>query len=256
MTVRHLHRRGFQVLLVVVFLSALVTVVQAQDDNKYTNYCELPSDEDIEYRFRPTPWIRRGECIRRKHGVHLTCGAVLSGTLDHLAKLREAEYAGAASVLSLLPTIGALFGPPTSEIWRLKSMVPIGGVLAMGLSFGGALMPVRAEDYDSAIPKDETAIGRHSLGKHAQAYRKDDPSMDEKLRELSDKIRMRVGRQESVRLPKTRVLLGLAFMFALFALAHSAMAVTELGAVVNFMCTMNWWMHLWYFLGKSCCVHN
>ena len=40
----------------------------------------------------------------------------------------QAEYSGAAGALSLLPTAGALIGPPAAEMWIVFKLVPIAGV--------------------------------------------------------------------------------------------------------------------------------
>ncbi len=230
-------------MLVALWLISSLSSVQAE--NPDDPICSLPS----EARFDLSVWVTRRGCVRGKH--EKSCSDILEGVLKGLFKVREAEYASAASVLSLLPTIGALFGPPTSEIWRLKSIVPFGGALAMSLSFGGALMPVRVEDYENAVAKEDTAIGSIiSLRRHPAASQKGVLSMDERLRELSNKIRERVDRPESVPLPKKTLVLGLVVMFVLFSMAQAAMAVVEQGGVIHFLCSARYWMHMWYFLGK------
>lgn len=236
-------------ILVALWLSSWLPSVQAENPLNLT--CWLKSDEDKQYHFLLAPWLTRGGCIREKH-LNKTCGDILEALLDNLSSLREAEYTSASSVLSLLPTIGALFGPPTSEIWRLKSIVPFAGALAMTLSFGGALMPVHVEDYENTIAKENTAIGSIiSLRKHHHPGSQNDAlSMDEKLRELSGKIKERLDRPEMVRLPKRTLYLGLGIMFVLFSMAQAAMGVIEQGGVVNFLCSSRYWMHLWYILGK------
>lgn len=212
--------------------------------------CSLPSDKDKQYHFLVAPWVKRGGCIRGKH-PQTSCSNILETLLGNLNKIREAEYTSASSVLSLLPTIGALFGPPTSEIWRLKSIVPFAGALAMSLSFGGALMPVQVEDYENAVAKENTAMGNViSLRRHRFGSQKDAPTMNESLRQLSDKIRERIDQPRRVRLPKTTLYLGLGIMFVLFSMAQAAMAIVEQGGVINFLCSSRYWMHLWYFLGK------
>lgn len=234
------------VMLVALWLVSSLPSVQAEDPP-----CWLPSDNDTESRFELPAWVTRGGCIREKNINQTGCTKILEGVLFNLSKVREAEYASAASVLSLLPTIGALFGPPTSEIWRLKSIVPFGGALAMSLSFGGALMPVHVEDYEHAVAKGNAAIGSIiSLRRHPPGSQKDVLNMDERLRELSNKIRERIDRPESVRPPKKTLLLGLVVMFFLFSMAQAAMGVVEQGGVINFLCSARYWMHAWYFLGK------
>ncbi|ERF76000.1 hypothetical protein EPUS_08254 [Endocarpon pusillum Z07020] len=234
-------------MLVALWLISSLPSVQAEHEHAPNKDCPLPSDTDREYRFDLPAWVTRGGCIRERG--HRECSRILEAILDSLAKIREAEYASAASVLSLLPTIGALFGPPTSEIWRLKSIVPFGGALAMSLSFGGALMPVNVEDYENAVAKGNTAIGSIiSLRRHPPGSQKDVPNIDERLQELSNKIRERIDRLESVRPPKKTLILGLVVMFILFSMAQAAMAVVEQGGVINFLCSARYWMHMWYFL--------
>lgn len=212
--------------------------------------CPLPSDTDWASRFVLRKWVTRGACIREMPNGTV-CDDILFPILGKLHPLRQAEYSGAASVLSLLPTIGALFGPPTGEIWRLKSIVPFGGFLAMTLSFGGTLMPSRVEDYENTIAMRNTAIGSIlSLRKNLPGGQKSGQSIDEKLQILGDKIRERIDQHQSVRLPKTYLFVGLFGMVLLLGMAQAAIAVVEQGSVINWWCSSRWWMHMWYLLGK------
>lgn len=251
----YISRRGYgqiTALFIALWLLSSLPAVQAQDSSEPEVECPLRSDTNYQYKFLLGDWVNRGACIRR--GNETACYNELERVLSSLVKLREAEYASAASVLSLLPTIGALFGPPTNEIWRLKSIVPLGGALAMGISFGGALMPVHLKDYEKAVSKENTAIGSIvSLHKNPPGSQRVPTGLDERLRDLGKKIRERIDRPESVRLPKRTLLFGLFGMFVLFALAQSAIAVVEQGGLVNFSCSARYWMHIWYFLGM-CCV--
>lgn len=98
------------------------------------------------------------------------------------------------------------------------------------------------------MAKENRAIGSIiSLHRHPPKSQKDAPSMDERLRELSDKIKERIDRPEGVRLPK---MTGPGMMFVLFSTAQAAMAVIEQGGVINFLCSSWYWMHMWYCLGK------
>lgn len=243
-------RRYARVILILtlVLMASCIPFAQAKDNQ--TSNCPLQSDTDPRIHFKVNKWVSRGSCIRSMPNKTL-CEDTLGGILYNLHKLREAEYAGAASVLSLLPTTGALFGPPTSEIWRLKSIVPFGGFLAMTLSFGGALMPVRVEDYEEPVSKQNTAIGSIiSLRKQLRGSHKDGRTIDEKLLELGNRVRERIDQHESLRLPKTYLFVGLFGMVMLFAMAQAAMAVVEHGGFINWWCQFGWWMHLWYLLGK------
>lgn len=100
-------------------------------------------------------------------------------------------------MLALLPTIGALLGAPTSEIWRLLTVVPFGGVLAMTLSFGGAILPVRVEDYEDA--QKDICVG---------------------LDQVVENIMARMHHAESQQLAKRHLWVGLLGMIVLFV-AHT-----------------------------------
>ncbi len=69
-------------------------------------------------KFFVSEWIHRGVALRY-NGDDQLCYNSLIATLGSIINIRLAEYSGAAGVLSLLPTIGALLGAPTNEIWRL-----------------------------------------------------------------------------------------------------------------------------------------
>lgn len=242
--------------LIVVLLMYFVPLVYAQDkdDNPDDYLCSLPSDRDVASRFNLAKWVERGTCVRQ-HGPGRDCFSISGGILQKLVKGREYEYAGAANVLALLPTIGALFGSPTSEIWRLKSILPFGGLLAMSLSFGGALMPVHVEDYEKSVTEQDTSIGsivslRKSLRKQASGSSKDVQTPSEKLSAVARKIQERIDKHESLKLPKKYMMFGLIGMLSLWSMAQVAMAIVEQGGVVNFWCSSQYWMHLWYFAGQ------
>lgn len=108
-------------------------------------------------------------------------------------------------------------------------------------SFGGALMPVHVEDYQNVVAKENTAIcSIISLRRHAPGSHKAAPNMDERLRELRDKIRECLDRPESARLPRRTLYSGLIAMFILFAMAQAAMGVVEQGGIVNLYCSGPW----------------
>ncbi|KAF1987706.1 hypothetical protein K402DRAFT_453379 [Aulographum hederae CBS 113979] len=91
-------------------------------------------------------------CVRHGLSDDVKCYTSLNHILKNgLNEIRKAEYAGAAGVLALLPTIGALLGAPTDEIWKLLNMVPIVGAMAMAMSFGASVLPINAKDYGSGF---------------------------------------------------------------------------------------------------------
>ncbi|KAI4096067.1 MAG: hypothetical protein LQ339_007083 [Xanthoria mediterranea] len=140
---------------VISFLLATLSAIAfaADKDAPEGKICAVNPDNYVgnsQDRFQINDFINRGVCIR-SHGDDRLCYQTLEATLASINFLRVGEYTGAASVLALLPTIGALLGAPTTEIWRLLTVVPFGGGLAMLLSFGGAILPVRVEDYEKDL---------------------------------------------------------------------------------------------------------
>lgn len=202
--------------------------------------------------FSIVSWVSRGVCVR-SDSVGDICYRAFQSSLDHLDDTRKAEYAGATSVLALLPTIGALLGAPTTEIWRLLTVIPFGGVLAMTLSFGGAILPVRVEDYENDANGRKATIGRSVTSRTSAFERLEDPKDEEGTRpdQVVERILARIRQDESQRLAKGHLWVGLLVMIVLSSGAQAAMIVIEQGAIIVWWCTSRWWMHFWYFLGKT-----
>ncbi|RYP61711.1 hypothetical protein DL771_010031 [Monosporascus sp. 5C6A] len=97
-------------------------------------------------RFNFTAWFARGTCI---HAIsnYTECQNTLRQTLDNQDSLHTTEYSAGATVLALLPTVGALLGSPSAEIWMLLKILPFGGTLALLLSFVNVMIPDRLADY-------------------------------------------------------------------------------------------------------------
>lgn len=232
-----------------LYLTELIARAHAADTPK-----NCSSDDDkyvITAHFSVPSWVNRGICVKSSH-VSEICWENLRVSLDNLDKLRDGEYAGAASVLALLPTIGALLGAPTSEIWRLLAVVPFGGGLAMTLSFGGAILPVRAEEYENDLNRNKIAIERSDASR-VKGYRQSEDAQKEiyaDLDQVLEKILARMRQNESQQLAKGHLWVGLMVMIVLSAGAQAAMIVVEQGGVIGWYCTSRWWMHMWYFLGE------
>lgn len=203
------------------------------------------------YKFDIVWWVSRGICVKSDNVEHV-CYVSLNIVQNHLDSLREGEYAGAANVLALLPTIGALLGAPTSEIWRLLTVVPFGGGLAMTLSFGGAILPVRVEDYENDLNRHKVAIERRGIFRAKQPRNSEDgeEEMYAGLDQVLEKILVRMRQDESQQLAKGHLWVGLLGMIVIFVGSQAAMIVVEQGGVIPWWCTSRWWMHLWYLLGE------
>lgn len=199
-------------------------------------------------RFYVVEWIRRGIAIRQG-GVDGLCYNSLIATLNSLINIRAAEYNGAAGVLSLLPTIGALLGAPTNEIWRLWTVVPFGGVLTMLLSFGGAILPIKIEDYERDIAKGNGLIGS-IVSFRAPSHGAARLSLKDKVKELGDKLSNRLAHKVPRPNFTGTLALGLMGMGSLLTGAHVAMGLVEQGGVLPWYCSCRWWMHMWYILGQ------
>ncbi|KAF2109746.1 hypothetical protein BDV96DRAFT_651716 [Lophiotrema nucula] len=210
----------------------------------------------LKFQFRD--WVNRGLCIR--HGTDgggpiktFQCYSRLQYVIsNNLNEIRKAEYSGAAGVLALLPTIGALLGTPTNEIWRLLTMIPFGGVLAMACSFGGAILPVKIKDYESAFMEKNIKGDLRAMESTLSLPLTKTENVNSRIKQrasiLMDKIQQKLQSKKQRKVPKMYILVGLSGMFVLLAAAHVAMIVVELGAVLPWWCISKWWVHLWYMM--------
>lgn len=148
--------------------------------------------------------------------------------------VRNGEYTGAASVLALLPTIDALLGAPTTEIWRLLTAVPFGGGLAMTLSSGGAILPIRVEDYENDLNKHKVAIERSIAFRTMGPRQSREVQEEEKtgLDRVVEKILARMRSDESQQLAKGHLYVGLLVMVILSVGTQAAMIIVEQGGII------------------------
>ena len=186
------------------------------------------------------PWWDRGKCIRNAD-TYGQCSANLEYVLSTLDQLHQSEYSAGATTLALLPTIGALFGTPTAEIWALLRLLPFGGLLAMMLSFGSTLMPTSLEEYRGGNGK-YSALSRASTKQ---------PTIESQQYELSRMIRDKVRRQTKMTLPLRTTLAGLCTMCLMLAGVLVAIMNVAVGSVYPRSCTGIWWFPMWYLVGMS-----
>ncbi|KAL9626043.1 MAG: hypothetical protein Q9204_007629, partial [Flavoplaca sp. TL-2023a] len=219
---------------VISFLLATLSTIAyaAERELPKGKVCSVKPDNYVgnsQDRFQINEFINRGLCIRSSADDSI-CYQTLEATLASINYLRVGEYTGAASVLALLPTIGALLGAPTTEIWRLLTVVPFGGGLAMLLSFGGAILPVRVEDYARDLSSAKVTF-RPKTGRHDH----DDIPEETKgeLRTVVDKIESRLRQDQTQRLPKGHLVVGLLAMVALLIGAQAAMIIIEQGGLLT-----------------------
>ncbi|KAL8881468.1 MAG: hypothetical protein Q9198_001338 [Flavoplaca austrocitrina] len=115
----------------------------------------------------------------------------------------------------------------------------------MLLSFGGAILPVRVEDYEKDLSSAKVTF-QPKIGRHHQGFLEE---TNKELKMVMEKIESRLRQDETQRLPKDHLCVGLLAMVALLIGAQAAMIIIEQGGVVPWWCTSRWWMHLWYGLG-------
>ena len=88
----------------------------------------------------------RAEVIRSS-GSRESCVGNLSVALADVGAAYSAGAQGASTLLSLMPTAGALIGAPAKELWLYK-LVPLAGVLSMVISLGGNIVPMEVNQYE------------------------------------------------------------------------------------------------------------
>jgi hypothetical protein len=136
-------------------------------------------------------------------------------------------------------------------------MVPFGGVLAMASSFGGAILPVRISDYESAFMKKNINDGRLVVlrNKSDVSFSKDPDGQEQHIEQrvgiLMEQVENKLRSETQRKVPKNYIWFGLIGMGILLTAAHVAMVIVEQGALLPWWCRSKWWMHMWYFMGKS-----
>jgi hypothetical protein len=193
-------------------------------------------------------WIRRGECIRSST-KSLQCESNLEYVMNSLTNRAQLQYSSAATIITLVPTMGVLFGTPNAEIWALLRLLPLGGVMAMLLSFGGSLMSPVLDEY--------TIFGRQHEPSRSVVMnlpKGNSSSIDHELHQqldfISGRIEDKVRSDVKIALPVSFIIAGLCAMVILWAGAIAGMAIVSAGSIFVPWCMMTWWIHMWYIVGK------
>jgi len=93
-------------------------------------------------------WAARAQKIR--HNTNQAyCAGNLSMALEGAGAAYQASASGSTTLLTLLPTVGALVGPPAKELWVLYKLVPLAGFLSSVLALGGSIVPNQVSEYAS-----------------------------------------------------------------------------------------------------------
>jgi hypothetical protein len=227
---------AFQIVGILLLL-LLVQRVMAQHDCA-TSFNHTFNPDHAQSHFDIMGWIHLGSCTQQRSSTD--CYIRLVEMPSSLNSLNDVEHSGATTVLTLLPTIDALFGTPTSEIWTMFMIIPFGGWLTMLVSFGGTMMPIKVEDYERAIAKDTTIAIRNGDWNELT----DDERLTRR-QSVQKRIRDRLSRKYPQDVPKRLVALGLHATIILWCGAQVSMGIVEQGGVLQWWCSCNWYMHLW-----------
>lgn len=113
--------------------------------------------EDRNMRYQQ--WADRAQKIRNA-GSPIHCSGDLSVALMEVGAAYQASSSGSTTLLTLLPTAGALIGTPAKELWVLYKLVPLAGFFASLLPLGGSIIPHQVSDYTSL--EDFSYSGMHN----------------------------------------------------------------------------------------------
>ncbi|PNS15558.1 hypothetical protein CAC42_817 [Sphaceloma murrayae] len=243
-------------------LCALISSVSAQE----------PSDECFidQGNTRPggsfafSAWLRQGNCVRGpSSATYEVCRNNLQNQLENFVDgLHQQEYSASATVLALLPTIGAFVGTPSREIWPLLSIFPFAAVLVLTMSFGGDTTSTNIEDYRAVLEKkgmkaidwsgDEQSADSLVEGGGGWAQQRDrlHTCIAASFERSTKRIKEQATRDSKITPARFTilVLIAILFLFGLLGSTMAGMAILEHGAIYVTWCTATWWFHAWYIV--------
>ncbi|KAJ8127071.1 hypothetical protein O1611_g6566 [Lasiodiplodia mahajangana] len=176
--------------------------------------------------------IRSGQCYEN-----------LSYYLSLLGGIAQADYNGASSALTLLPTIGALLGAPARELWILYKLVPLAGVLSMVLSFGGNIVPNEYNEYEREGYSYDGIISSTGTKRHGEATLMPIKKTDETT--FAQCVSARADNPFGSS-PLTKASIGMSVQLIWIGLIIFACIYTGTGAIIVWWCQAKSWMLAWY----------
>lgn len=246
--------------LILVFGVSLTTA-QNDSDACFINQGETRPGGTFAY----DAWMQQGQCVRAGSTSYEVCRNRLQNQLENFVDgLHQQEYSAAATVLALLPTIGAFVGTPSRELWPLLSIFPIAAVLVITMSFGGDLSGSTLDDYRGVLEKKGMKYVDWSEERLPASLSEWQPNWWRNQRQglhsfifaafgtRNDRV-ARQSKSDTKMSPfKFNMLIAGAifFLLGLLAAALTGIGIVEQGAVYATWCTSTWWMHLWYLVGR------
>jgi hypothetical protein len=188
-------------------------------------------------------WVRRGMQIRDDTDTH-QCLLNLAKALDDVKVISAAEYNGAAGALALLPTVGALLGAPTREMWIVYKLVPIAGILTMFLSLGATITPSDVGEYESGKAFSYGGL-MPTVRTEAAPTTHDDVSDVESFEQMSEAkkfariVKLRAADDSGGDVQHIKVWAGIGFQCLFIAILLIALWYAQRGAVVPWWCRVS-----------------
>ncbi|CAI6286912.1 unnamed protein product [Periconia digitata] len=191
-------------------------------------------------------WASRADKIRHTSS-HAYCMGNLSLALEGVGAAYQASSSGSTTLLTLLPTVGALVGPPAKELWVLYKLVPLAGFFSSVLALGGSIVPQQVSEYASledfsysGMPSANAVDGmmkRRPSGKMWTEQAIVDPQVV--AAHFADQVYARA--MDSRGSSKTwKVALGMVGMVACILLICCACAILSRGSIVVWWCRVSW----------------
>ncbi|ORY03235.1 hypothetical protein BCR34DRAFT_434838, partial [Clohesyomyces aquaticus] len=197
-------------------------------------------------------WVSRGMQIRNKADT-TQCLLNLAKALEEVEVISAAEYNGAAGALALLPTVGALLGAPTREMWIVFKLVPVAGILAMFLSLGATITPSDVGEYESGKAFSYGGLMPTVRAEAAPDANDNDSDVDSfqnmsDARRFANEVNTRAADDSGGDVQHIKVWAGVGLQCILIAIMLIALWYAQRGAVVPWWCRVWGWMYFWYFL--------
>ncbi|KAF2869416.1 hypothetical protein BDV95DRAFT_577273 [Massariosphaeria phaeospora] len=190
------------------------------------------SDRTLQFRW----WMSRAAKIRSS-GDFARCTGNLSMALTEVGAAYQTSSNGSTSLLSLLPTAGALIGAPAKELWVLYKLMPLAGLLSMALSLGGNIIPRQIDDF---IDLDNFSYGMRDTAAD------DATGNTDECTDFAQSIADRVLHDQSGSSKTLEATIIVLILCGCLSCILAACWFLQSGAIVVWWCTGNNWMFLWY----------
>lgn len=202
------------------------------------------------YYFRPGnmhfgQWASRARKIRGSSS-RFYCSGNLSLALGEVGAAYQASSSGSTTLLTLLPTAGALIGAPAKELWVLYKLCPLAGFFSSVLALGGSIVPNQVSEYASledfsyaGMPSTNSVDGlmkRRLSGKTWPEQLDDDPDLI--AERFADQVHARaIDNRGTAKLFKVAV--GICGLIACILLICGACVILSAGSIVVWWCQVS-----------------